>query len=288
MNKQLQDLAWSVLPKEFKEEVKNRYKNALRFNEYAHLCVVCRELFGEHSLTSDAEPEEMVMCVRKDVLDLYQEALVLIDRGNRNNYLNDKLIGIGQKNVLYTLFGSKCLLDNVDGLSQNPPENCDNGNLISTDDNKPAGPKFEVGQLVMFKGRKVEIIGYSDHSPQLYRVFVLTENYHTNAKESDLEPCRELEEQDSESLHTEYVEKQRIASEESHLRNLSQETASGDKHFDAILKDNFRSEHRLNIAASIAVGWLACHGMTNPETIARDAFAVANALIAEGEKGGAK
>lgn len=49
-------------------------------------------------------------------------------------------------------------------------------------------PKLKVGQLAMFKGRKVEIIGYSDHYPQLYRVFVLTENYYTDVEESDLEP----------------------------------------------------------------------------------------------------
>lgn len=48
-------------------------------------------------------------------------------------------------------------------------------------------PKFKVGQFAMFKGRRVEIIGYSEHYPQMYRVFVLAENYHTDAKESDLE-----------------------------------------------------------------------------------------------------
>lgn len=52
-------------------------------------------------------------------------------------------------------------------------------------------PKFKVGQFAMFKGRRVEIIGYSEHYPQMYRVFVLTENYHTDANESDLEPYTE-------------------------------------------------------------------------------------------------
>ena len=33
-------------------------------------------------------------------------------------------------------------------------------------------------------------------------------------------------------------------------RNLSQETANCDKHFDNILKDSFRNERRLNMAAS--------------------------------------
>ena len=37
-------------------------------------------------------------------------------------------------------------------------------------------------------------------------------------------------------------------------RNLSQETANCDKHFDNILKDSFRNERRLNIAAMAMQG----------------------------------
>lgn len=70
----------------------------------------------------EAEEEEMLMCEKSKVQGYYQEALELIDRGERNNYLNDKLVGIGQKNVLYTLFGSKCQTDgnssNVDKIGK--------------------------------------------------------------------------------------------------------------------------------------------------------------------------
>lgn len=62
--------------------------------------------------------------------------------------------------------------------------------LVKVDAEKKEA-KFKVGQFAMFKGRRVEIIGYSEHYPQMYRVFVLTENYHTDAKESDLEPYTE-------------------------------------------------------------------------------------------------
>lgn len=61
MNKQLQDLAWSVLPKEFKEEVKILYnhnpgakpmpENTSRGKS------ILRDIFGHDNLTSDAEGE---------------------------------------------------------------------------------------------------------------------------------------------------------------------------------------------------------------------------------------
>lgn len=80
MDKTTQDLAWSVLPKEFKKEVKAHYaglnaaykaylsKDSLS-NEECDRCNVLREkmalyqmYFGIDNLTSDAEGEEM-LCV---------------------------------------------------------------------------------------------------------------------------------------------------------------------------------------------------------------------------------
>lgn len=186
---------------------------------------------------------------------------------------------------LIKLFGSKCLPDNVDILSQNPPENCDNGNLISTDDNKPAGPKYHKGEKVCYNGYVYEIEGLVGKNRYALKGlnFDLVEDMI-----DPYEPYTEPEEPYSESLHTEYVEKQRIASEESHLRNLSQETASCDKHFDAILKDGFRNERRLNIASQMTSAYISSEGMTDPSLIATIAFQLADALIAEGEKGGVK
>ena len=105
MNTELQNKAWSVLPKEFKEEVKKEYKNALRFNEYAHECVVFRNLFGHHNLTSDEEEEELLTCEKYKV----EEALNYCDEldsisGSHN------MLSWGKQMIAY-LFGSKCLLD---------------------------------------------------------------------------------------------------------------------------------------------------------------------------------
>lgn len=76
MNEKLQDLAWSILPKEFKEEVKrlaqyySRHVSALFGMERQRADKFYREfvlLFGKHNLTSDTEGEEMLIVSRKRV-----------------------------------------------------------------------------------------------------------------------------------------------------------------------------------------------------------------------------
>lgn len=53
MTKELQDLAWAVLPKEFKEEVNRVYDNSPALG--ANAVLLLENLFGIHNLTSDAE-----------------------------------------------------------------------------------------------------------------------------------------------------------------------------------------------------------------------------------------
>lgn len=143
MNKEIQDLAWSVLPKEFKEEVKKIYAALLanikmyRGNNPEQVGTtdpilwertlgikntLCR-LFGEHNLTSDAEGEEMLTVSRKQVLEIYQynEDILSLDPTHSGAIL--------LKGTFQELFGSKCLpetvdtlADNVDSLEQKPAD----------------------------------------------------------------------------------------------------------------------------------------------------------------------
>lgn len=87
---------------------------------------------------------------------------------------------------------------------------------------------------------------------------------------------------DSEILHVESVKETRIADEETHLRNLSQETANCDKEFDNILKDSFSKDRRLNIASMILSGLLASGKDKHP---VKRALELTDSLIAEGRKG---
>ena len=82
MNKELQDLAWRCLPREFREEVKNvtqrySYRALALFGKERQLANKFYDdfinLFGRHNLASDAEGEDEMLCVsRKDMQFYYQ------------------------------------------------------------------------------------------------------------------------------------------------------------------------------------------------------------------------
>lgn len=157
MTKELQDHVWSILPKEFKEEVKKEYRKGYVCETLTMLIT----LFGHHNLTSDAEGEDEMLCVsRKDMQFYYQYYKI---KRESESSAEQKAYYKGRTKVLLDLFGSKCLPDNVatsapnvdsshgniDSLSQNPPENCNKANHISTDDSKPAEPT-DFGREVNF------------------------------------------------------------------------------------------------------------------------------------------
>lgn len=119
MDKKLQDLVWSILPKWFKEEVKKvariySGRTSALFGAERHLANKFLDefigLFGRHNLTSDAEGEEMLTCNRDVVRMLY-----------------DRADSVKVRQTLESLFGSKCLPDV---------------------EPKPAGPKFKMGDKV--------------------------------------------------------------------------------------------------------------------------------------------
>lgn len=98
MDKTLQDLAWSCLPKEFKEEVKKEFRKGYVCETLTMLIT----LFGHHNLTSDAEGEEMLTVKRSDVINEF-------DKLHKLSYkAADLQLGL---NAFRTLFGSKCLPD---------------------------------------------------------------------------------------------------------------------------------------------------------------------------------
>ena len=210
MNKELQDLAWRCLPREFREEVKNvaqRYicralalfgKERQLANKYYDDFI---NLFGRHNLTSDAEGEEMLTVPRKRVEKIFVGQMEV-----QKCTLLETIIhceAAAKTELLYTLFGSKCLPDdssklqascrqvNVDSLPQNPTENCDNKSHISADCNKPAEPKFKPNDKVIFENVVCTImqVCYEDSTYSLMKDE--TGAFVAWVAESDLEPYTE-------------------------------------------------------------------------------------------------
>ena len=209
MTKELRDHVWSILPKEFKEEVKEIYSNAITYHPcgYNHKTDLLKYLFGRHNLTSDAEEEEMLMVLRSAVI-------AEMNKLHKYSYqIPDLQLGL---NALTALFGSKCLPDEL------------NEDNFATKKPQPAEPK-------------------------------------------------------NEGTHQE--------------QRVPKDTESGTHSFSHILKDGFRKERRLNIAAQIVASmigsddWTTWRGSSNKEiwhNMAKSSLEIADALIAECEKGGIK
>lgn len=108
---------------------------------------------------SDAEGEEMLTVSRNNVMAYYRDAQEDEEESHpalENACNNMYQRAVGRRQMLKRLFGSKCLPDNVessepnvDSLPQNPTENCNSENHISTDDSKPAEPT-DFGREVNF------------------------------------------------------------------------------------------------------------------------------------------
>lgn len=280
MNKELQDLAWRCLPREFREEV----KNVTQRYSYRALALFGKErqfankfyddfinLFGRHNLTSDAEGEDEMLCVsRKDMQFYYQYYKT---KRESESSAEQKAYYKGRTKVLLDLFGFKCLPDNVessepnvDSLPQNPTENCDNKSHISADCNKPAEPKFKVGDIAVVRGFNHPLLKQDG-------AIVTILSYHDKG---DFYSCA-------------IAPNVGIDVDAKYLEPYTEPVNEADKYFDNILKDNFRNHNRLHIAtqitASIYSNDKAASQFNSIEALVRKALDIADTLIAEVEKG---
>lgn len=286
MNKELQDLAWSVLPKEFKEEVKKMFQkdiNTCNNMNQAMRCILV-DIFGLHNLTSDAEGEEMLHIRRSEVTSRY-EAYSKESANVKNNepYLQ---FCEGRLNVLTNLFGSKCLPD-LSEVKRTLSENLS--------EQKPAEPKFKVGDKVkiakngnVYNNSIGEIIDISSNGS----AYILFCNGQAWFRLTDLEPYAEPDTSHDTPVcenHSDNTSQKEVKMNSN--RNLSKNIVDCDKHFDNILKDSFRNERRLNIAAMAMQGIVSNPtAMNGPklidgdeEILAKWSLKFADALIAECE-----
>lgn len=264
MTKGLQDLAWSRLPKEFKEEVKFEYYRVAtkaQKDEYDLGFLHAHErIFGIHNLISDAEGEEMLYAKRSDVIKEF-------DKLHKYSYqVADLQLGL---NAFRNLFGSKCLPENV--ATSEPNVDSLHANVDSLE------PRFKAGDVAViaseFKhplleqgGAIVTILSY--HPNGDFYSCAIAPNVGIDVDAKYLEPYTEPKENITESRKT---------------------SQNCDKEFDNILKDSFTKERRLNIAAMIMAAMMQNAKWGNKYShIATMSCAAADVLIAESEKGDTK
>lgn len=176
MDRKTQDLAWSILPKEFREEVKYEYSRvatkAIKSSYDLGFMNAHEGMYGIHNLASDAEGAEMLTISRKQVQEMYS---AFKDFKNKDNTCFN----------LETLFGSECLPDACN-VASNVTSN------VASNEPKPVEPKFKEGNIVRYR-----------YDGKLYIVVCKTGKYHYalrqydcdimihDALESELEPYTE-------------------------------------------------------------------------------------------------
>lgn len=307
MKKGLQDLVWAVLPKEFKEEVKKYYRTLHeQYKEYDGLhfetaiakvqerIVTIEYFFGGHNLTSDAEGEEMLMVEKRKVQGIYAQCEE-IEMDDNPNLSADIIEAAGAKmGLLDDLFGSKCLPDE----EQPKQKDCDNpladkegcrwrndgkctfDSACYFEPLNPQEPKFKLGDIVRFKYSctpyRIDVFKMLDGA-MLYQVGEVW------AEESDLEPYPEPEGDTSPNVNHSDIDIDELVAK-GYLPDPA-------KQFDNIIKDNFRAQKRLQIAAMAMQGLLASPVDANMQSKSVDyitdaSFEYADALISKSKKGG--
>lgn len=106
MTTELQNKVWSILPKEFKEEVKRNFQ-LTDADCIAYEILI--DLFGIHNLTSDTEGEEMLTCEKSKVQKVYNTSREIVKAENPDSLMYSMHTQI--MCVLESIFGSKCLPD---------------------------------------------------------------------------------------------------------------------------------------------------------------------------------
>ena len=143
MNKEQQSLLWACLSKDAREDIKESYRYKCSDKAYnAGVNETLGALFDHHNLTSDTEPEEVLMVERKKVQEYYSESendslvtdITEYDRG----------YALGVCDALGYLFGDKCLHDKEEPKPKfkvgdkvrvvNIPSRVMNGDIVTIDE----------------------------------------------------------------------------------------------------------------------------------------------------------
>ena len=123
MTTELQNKVWSILPKEFKEEVKDCYKTAkAQYKENFHLeveaalirerIIMLEYFFGIHNLTSDEEGEDEMLCVSHKQIDALQGEIfkAIMDAHDADDWQDAAhyILDVMPRSFA-ALFGSECI-----------------------------------------------------------------------------------------------------------------------------------------------------------------------------------
>lgn len=261
MNKELQDIAWKVLPKEFKTHVKWVYEGSIEVDEYNEGYNTALEgLFGIHNLTSDVEEEEMLIISRREIQQLVvANDIVILKAAGIDNI--ETIQAKTVNTILNRLFGSKCLPDE-----------------LNEDNFAKSEPIYHIGQKVVYKknGTIKTITGIDSVSDETGTSYYYdTVDAHGNSRlqflENELYPYEEPKDESPVIIDCDKCSEQGKC--------------------DMLIKRVLPAQKRLQIAAMAMQGLLASPVDANMQSKSVDyitdaSFEYADALISKSKKGG--
>ena len=190
-----------------------------------------QEIKQEIKQEKDAEGEVMLTVSRKRVQEVYAKNIAASNSDGHNSY--DYGYYDGVINILFTLFGSKCLPDNVDSLESN----------VDSLEPKPAVPKLRRGSFAYHDNVKVRITKIKANGDV---IAYTKDGYRLIGRECDFEPYTESAEEASPNVNSSDIDIDELVA-----KGCVPDPA---KQFDNILKDSFSKERRLTIAAQMMQG----------------------------------
>ena len=163
MTKEQQDLAWARLPKGARMEMRTNYPSDGSEWEDGYKAAL-KQYFGHHNLTSDTEPEEVLMVEKSKVQKLYSQLQKRYEEvktkptskniGQGHDYIvSERNFVNGAISELKLLFGDKCLPNKEE---QNSPKLSSSFQIGKNEQSKPKYILQAELRLISSDGKTVE------------------------------------------------------------------------------------------------------------------------------------
>ena len=137
MTKETQDRTWASLPKEAREEIRLIFLMPSKYDYPQSIRRCLLDIYGDN-ITSDTEPEEMLMVKRSFLITQYEEAKEREKQEVENGAIEMASQYLGMQRIMNILFGDKCLSDKEQSYVSTPAPT----------------PKYHIGKKIVCLGKE--------------------------------------------------------------------------------------------------------------------------------------
>lgn len=190
MTKEIQDRTWASLPKEAREEIRLIFLMPSKYDYPQSIRRCLLDIYGDN-ITSDTEPEEMLMVKRSFLITQYEEAKEREKQEVENGAIEMASQYLGMQRIMNILFGDKCLSDKEQSYVSTPAPT----------------PKYHIGKKIVWLGKERIISAVYPDNPIMYEfegcTGMLTEEQIDSCNNPNAELEHRLEQTIQESVQVE-------------------------------------------------------------------------------------